>query len=74
MKVYILESYGDDYHGAHQIVGVYASKEEAEAEKDRLNEKAECPCHPEHPDCDFTYWYTVSEETVIPCGKEGTDD
>lgn len=60
--IWVLEEIGDDYHGG-SIIGVYDNKSAAEKQKAIENTKG-CPCHPEHPKCDFTYHYCIREYTI----------
>jgi len=66
MTVFMLNRYGDDYHGEFTVMGIYATEEAALEEKKRLEgeQERENPCHPEHPECNFKYDYTISQEEV----------
>lgn len=68
MIVWILEEHGDgDYHGGNTVLGIYATEELANKQRE-IEEAKPNPCHPEHPRCDHKYDYSVTRIKV----KDGT--
>jgi hypothetical protein len=57
MIVYLLQEYGDDYHGS-RTEGVYSSKSLAEVRMSELKDGPGCE------ECGFEYWYSIHTFTV----------